>query len=348
MKEPGTRNLVILVILIAVGLLSFYGFIGYRTRLWSPRWAITPTEKIYPILHTGTSQSNPANSEGNEDSPVEGGRRLYQELRCGLCHGPNGEGGVKNPNSDPDGMVSNLFDLSEAYTWNDLKDKLMKGAHSAKLEDGKPDPPLDMPSWERTLSDEELEALTHYLFSLKSPPETAEADNNKNNKREVEKNWNWNGLRAMTSIISNIGVTLKPKSQPVPFNHKAHVNFGVACDSCHLGAKDAVKTSIPNVQTCALCHIPGKQTPRTPKSLEEYIRKMKEIPWERIYQAPPHVRFSHKRHVEMAGLACSSCHGDVANTEKALVGQLVPFNMKSCMSCHKEEKVTTDCLACHR
>jgi cytochrome c553 len=350
MKDRGVRNLAILVISVGVGLFSFYGFIGYRTRLWSPRWAISPTKKAYPVVNI-----NPGTSQPEADSPVERGRLLYQELRCGVCHGPNGEGGVKNPNSDPDGTVPNLFDLADAFTWNDLKDKLLKGAHSAKLEEDKPEPPLEMPSWEKVLSDQEMEELTHYLFSLKSPTETAETDDlsavpAQADQSEVvkKKNWDWNGLETMTLLMSEIGTIWKSKNQPVPFSHKAHVNFGMACDSCHLGAKDSVKTTIPNVQTCAFCHIPDKKMPRTPKSLGEYIREMKEIPWEKVYQSPPHVRFSHQRHVEMAGLECKSCHGDIANEEKALVRQLVPLNMGSCLGCHKVEKVTTDCLACHR
>lgn len=136
--------------------------------------------------------------------------------------------------------------------------------------------------------------------------------------------------------------------QPAPFNHKKHVDFGIACEACHVGAVEAVKATLPPIQTCALCHVPDKETPPTPKSLAAYIRQGKEIPWRKIYQAPPHVTFSHQRHVAMAGLACQTCHGDISRMEKALLRPPVPLEMERCLACHRKEKVTTDCLACHR
>ncbi|MBI3291807.1 MAG: cytochrome c3 family protein [Elusimicrobia bacterium] len=137
-------------------------------------------------------------------------------------------------------------------------------------------------------------------------------------------------------------------SQPVAFNHQKHVGFGIACEACHVGAKDAARATIPNVQTCALCHIPGKDNPPTPARLEAYLQEMKEIPWKEIYKAPQHVRFSHKRHVELAGLDCKACHGDIAGMERAVVRQPVALKMENCLACHRRENVTTDCLACHR
>lgn len=136
--------------------------------------------------------------------------------------------------------------------------------------------------------------------------------------------------------------------QPAPFNHRKHARFGIACEACHLGAKDAARATIPNVQTCALCHVPGKPNPPTPTRLEAYLREAKEIPWKEIYKAPKHVRFSHKRHVEMAGLDCKTCHGDIAGMERAVVRQPVALEMENCLACHRREKITTDCLACHR
>jgi len=162
MNDHGARNLVLLVASVWALLLGFYGFLAYRARLWSPLWAIEPTTFLTHF---------PERPLREEASPAERGRQLYRQLRCGVCHGPNGEGGVKNPNADPDQKVPNLFNLSEAFTRKDLKDKLLKGAHPAKLEEAGPEPPLDMPSWEKALAPEELENLTDYLFSLKPPPE---------------------------------------------------------------------------------------------------------------------------------------------------------------------------------
>src|SRR3989344_4090222 len=167
MKDRGSLNLILLVACVWAGLFSFYGFLAYRAGLWSPLWAISPTEKIF-----ATPTERPIAPD--EDSPLLKGRFLYKEFRWGVCHGPTGEGWVKNHNADPDGVVPNLYDLAEAFTFQDLKDKIRKGAHPARVEEKDPEPPLDMPSWEKALSEEDLENLAQYLLSIKSPPGSQE------------------------------------------------------------------------------------------------------------------------------------------------------------------------------
>ncbi|MBI4425826.1 MAG: cytochrome c [Elusimicrobia bacterium] len=156
--DPGARNLILVFVAVWGGIFSFYGFLGYRARLWSPLWAIEPTTR-----HVARAPATPV------DIPFARGRRLYRELRCGVCHGPEGEGGVKNPNADPDGLVPNLYDLADGFTRQDLKDRLRKGSQTKKLEEDKPQAPLDMPAWRDLLSDGDVEALAEYLFSLKAP-----------------------------------------------------------------------------------------------------------------------------------------------------------------------------------
>ena len=159
------------------------------------------------------------------------------------------------------------------------------------------------------------------------------------------------GWAIVVGVLIGTGVWLYKTwevTQPLPFNHKLHVDFGITCVACHIGAEDGVRASIPNVETCALCHTEGKEGPKTPPDLEEYIKERREIPWKKIYESPEHVRFSHKRHVEMAGLECKVCHGDVGMMEKAVARQKVPLNMTNCLSCHAKEKITTDCMACHK
>lgn len=136
--------------------------------------------------------------------------------------------------------------------------------------------------------------------------------------------------------------------QPVPFTHKKHVEFGIACDACHVGAKDSVKAGIPDASTCALCHQPGKTGPKTPESLKKYLEESLHIPWKQVYEAPRHVRFSHKRHAGLAGVDCKVCHGDIGGMDAPVGRQTVPLEMARCMDCHRREKVTTDCMACHR
>ncbi|OGS04690.1 MAG: hypothetical protein A3G41_00325 [Elusimicrobia bacterium RIFCSPLOWO2_12_FULL_59_9] len=161
----------------------------------------------------------------------------------------------------------------------------------------------------------------------------------------------WLGWMVVAAGIAGIGLSAYRTwevSQPVPFTHKKHVDFGISCDACHVGAKDSAKAGIPNTSTCALCHQPDKPGLKTPKTLEEYIRQMREIPWKKVYTVPQHVRFSHKRHVGSGGLDCKVCHGDVGKMDRPVARQTVPLRMEGCMACHRREKITTDCMACHR
>ncbi|MBI4425824.1 MAG: cytochrome c3 family protein [Elusimicrobia bacterium] len=137
-------------------------------------------------------------------------------------------------------------------------------------------------------------------------------------------------------------------AQPLAFDHKRHVAWGIACNGCHVGAKDAAEATLPGVSVCALCHQPGRAAPPTPDALAEPIEEGREIQWKRIYKAPAHVRFSHKRHAGLGGVECRSCHGDVGSLERPVGRQAVALRMERCMDCHRREKVTTDCMACHR
>lgn len=45
-----------------------------------------------------TAEAPPANA-------VSHGRQLYQVYGCAMCHGPEGKGGVANPNAESEGKV---------------------------------------------------------------------------------------------------------------------------------------------------------------------------------------------------------------------------------------------------
>ena len=153
-------------------------------------------------------------------------------------------------------------------------------------------------------------------------------------------------------IVLGGGAALKAafsfRDQPLPFSHKKHVGMGIACESCHIGVTSQDRATIPETQVCALCHGRGKDGPKTPPELAAYIKENKQIPWKTVYRLPGHVHFSHMRHVAVGGLNCLSCHGDMARMEAPLSDQPVPLKMTRCLSCHWKEKVSTDCLSCHR
>ena len=140
-----------------------------------------------------------------------------------------------------------------------------------------------------------------------------------------------------------------PIIQPISYNHKVHIEeAGLECIDCHKYAESMARASIPNINLCEDCHgnEPISKSPEE-KKLIEFIEQKQNIPWKQIYSVPDHVHFSHRRHVVIGELKCSNCHGNVSElTAPAQYPFLIP-SMGNCIDCHKQHKITNDCLACH-
>ena len=138
---------------------------------------------------------------------------------------------------------------------------------------------------------------------------------------------------------------LDAEAQPIAFSHEHHVaEIGIDCQFCHAYARRGPVAGIPSVQRCAGCHrVVLSEQPEILKVLE-YWENEEPIPWVRVHDLPDHVRFTHKAHVR-AGVACETCHGDVARMEAAV--QVESLSMGWCVSCHEDRGATRDCLACH-
>lgn len=137
-------------------------------------------------------------------------------------------------------------------------------------------------------------------------------------------------------------------SQPIAFNHNKHVENGVACTDCHAGAQEGVHATLPDLGTCLTCH----ESALTKNSEEAKIRDIaaagKELVWTQITSMPPHVYFSHRRHVQAGKLECAACHGAM---QKATAPPRAPFrslDMDDCVNCHNQRGLKTDCNDCHR
>lgn len=101
-------------------------------------------------------------------SPVERGRAVFRQYGCAGCHGPDGKGGVPNPNAKTAEQVPALTYVADGYTAPELKKFIATGQHEiAPLDPNRPAPPLYMPAWGATIRDGELDDLTAYLLSLK-------------------------------------------------------------------------------------------------------------------------------------------------------------------------------------
>jgi mono/diheme cytochrome c family protein len=100
-------------------------------------------------------------------TPVERGKATYRKYGCAGCHGPDGQGGVPNPNAKTAQQVPGLKFVSEGYTRDELKKRILDGQREIPSMDAKrPPAPLYMPPWRGKIAEGELSDLTDYLMSL--------------------------------------------------------------------------------------------------------------------------------------------------------------------------------------
>ncbi len=136
--------------------------------------------------------------------------------------------------------------------------------------------------------------------------------------------------------------------QPIAFNHAKHVANGIACTDCHSGVETQTRATLPELDTCMNCHQTALTESREEAKLRDAAAAGKPISWQPLTQVPPHVFFSHRRHVAGAKLACGECHGPIEKTTTPPPRALRTLTMNTCLGCHKEKGVDADCNDCHR
>lgn len=106
---------------------------------------------------------------------VERGKAVYRKYGCAGCHGPDGQGGVPNPNAKTAQQVPGLKFVSEGYTKDELKKRILDGQREIPAMDARtPPPPLYMPPWRGKIAEGELSDLMEYLVSLMPKGEKAD------------------------------------------------------------------------------------------------------------------------------------------------------------------------------
>ena len=146
--------------------------------------------------------------------------------------------------------------------------------------------------------------------------------------------------------LLGFGAVAYAASQPIAFPHKTHIQIGVTCIDCHSGADIRDAAGIPSVKKCMLCHDKLARGKPEVKKVIEYANKNIEIPWERVYRfsKTAHVKFQHAPHYR-AKIPCATCHGDL--TKATVAERVVTHTMGTCLTCHRQRKVSEDCAACH-
>ncbi len=152
-------------------------------------------------------------------------------------------------------------------------------------------------------------------------------------------------------VATGIGPASAPPAvvQPLHFDHKRHVDEGVACTDCHSRATNAAKAGHPLLKACLLCHNEPKGESSDEAKLREFIAAGRQVPWVRVNRLPGHVYFSHEAHVTRGQMDCAECHGDMkGRTTSTVASQIDHLDMRACMECHEQRGAANDCITCHQ
>jgi len=100
-----------------------------------------------------------------EDVAIEAGKQDFARFGCAGCHGTELHGGVPNPNAQG-GEVPSLLHLSDDYTKDEVIAVIRNGRAPPLDNPAGPTPPLYMPSWKKVLSDEDINRIADFLWSV--------------------------------------------------------------------------------------------------------------------------------------------------------------------------------------
>ena len=140
-----------------------------------------------------------------------------------------------------------------------------------------------------------------------------------------------------------------PTPQPVAFNHLYHTqDLGLGCEFCHQYVRSGAHAGLPGAQTCQPCHQTSRDTSEEATKVTRLLEEGDPLQFNKLFRLPDYAFYTHRRHVGIAKLECSTCHGGIADTERPPEHPLVDIKMKFCRECHEERGVTQDCNACHR
>ncbi len=154
-------------------------------------------------------------------------------------------------------------------------------------------------------------------------------------------------FKGMIDQLYNIGVQqgYSPK-QPIAYSHKVHAGeFEIDCNYCHTGVTKSKNANIPSANICMNCHsaiTKGTKTDGGTAEIEKIyaaIENNKPIEWVRIHNLPDLAYFNHAQHVQVGGVECQTCHGEIQEME--VVEQFSNLTMGWCIDCHRTTNVKT-------
>ncbi len=133
------------------------------------------------------------------------------------------------------------------------------------------------------------------------------------------------------------------RQEALKFSHKYHQQeLGTTCDACHKTAATSELASdklLPGHDGCADCHSVDDEEQCTTCHFDDAKTRVALQPTDR------ELVFSHKFHLEQAGMTCETCHKNLNEVEFANAESMP--TMADCNACHNNQKATLECVSCH-
>ena len=163
----------------------------------------------------------------------------------------------------------------------------------------------------------------------------------------------------------------KPE-QPIAYSHELHAgDLGIDCKYCHSAVTKSKHATIPTTNVCMNCHKTVSEGTTTgteeiakiyeaagwDPEIKAYTGVTKPVEWVKVHNLPDHVYFNHSQHVEVGGIDCQQCHGDMKQETVARVMTTEDLNNVGVDNPDMEEnniKFTRPtltmgwCIECHR
>jgi mono/diheme cytochrome c family protein len=116
----------------------------------------------------------PWNSAKLKALPIKRGEAIYNRVGCVSCHGAHGKGGYRN-NNVVGNQIPSVHLVRDGFTREELRERIAQGRRPEPANPALPAPLIEMPAWGKYLTEDEMEDLIAYLYSLR-PADSPDED----------------------------------------------------------------------------------------------------------------------------------------------------------------------------
>ena len=140
----------------------------------------------------------------------------------------------------------------------------------------------------------------------------------------------------------------EPVRQPISFNHRKHVeDNALTCSTCHQFYEKEAFSGLPSAEDCAVCHLEAQGKSAEELKLVRLLKAGAPLDWIPLFRQPPHVFYSHRRHV----IAASSTAASATARSRRVWNLRLASSACACRTASTvtvRKGVSADCTTCHR